>query len=143
MTWQLRRLHAELDALDKKRGDVFRPGNRSAASSSERSLQRDRAIRRILLERLLRGLPRRLGFRDARAFVRAFARANHLLADRTATRRRLTAAQVQELERRVFNQESAAQIAGAIGCAEQTVLNRATQFRKRLTTQHEQDASGI
>lgn len=143
VTWQLRRLHAELDALDKKRGDVFRPGSRAAAASPERSLQRDRAIRRILLDRLLRGLPRRLGFRDARAFARAFARANHLLADHRPTRRRLTDAQVEELERRVFNQEPAAEIALAIGCAEQTVLNRATQFRKRLTAQHELDGSGL
>ena len=58
-------------------------------------------------------------------------------------RRRLTSAQIEELERRVFNQESAAQIAMAVGCAEQTVLNRATQFRKRLTAQHELDGSGI
>jgi hypothetical protein len=97
----------------------------------------------MLLDRLLRSLPRRLGFRDARAFVRAFARANHLFSDQQPGRHRLTAAQVEELERRVLNQEQAAEIAAAIGCAHQTVLNRATQLRKRLAKQDEMFASGI
>lgn len=141
VTWQLRRLHSELDALDKQRGAHFQPGESPGVFG--RSTKRDRTIRRILLDRMLRSLPRRLGFRDARSFARAFARANHLTDDPQHTRRRLTTAQVVELEHRILSQESAASISRAIGCAEQTVMNRATQLRKRLAAQHEGFASGI
>ncbi len=92
---------------------------------------------------MLRSLPKRLGFRDARAFIQAFERANDVRMDSIAGRRRLSAAQIRELERRVLNNEPSAMIAREIGCAEQTVLNRATQLRKRLSTMAEQDASGI
>ncbi|HVU34032.1 MAG TPA: hypothetical protein VHE61_11395 [Opitutaceae bacterium] len=141
VTWQLRHLHAELDTMDKKRGDAFSPTNTGTATVG-RSGERDHAARTALLDRLLRSLPKRFGFRDARAFLRAFVRANQL-SDGTTRRRRLMATEVEELERRVMQQERPAEIARAIGCAEQTVLNRATQLRKRLANQHEQFASGI
>jgi hypothetical protein len=145
VTWQLHRLHAELAGLDKKRGSSFRPDQLAGANakSSGRELGRDRAARRTLLDRVLRSLPRRLGFRDPRSFAHAFARANCLLDTDTRARRRLTAAEVRDLERRVLNHESPAHIALAIGCAEQTVLNRASQFRKRLADQHECNGSGV
>jgi hypothetical protein len=145
VTWQLHRLHAELDGLDKKRGNTFRPDELGGdnAKSIGRHAGRDRAARRTLLDRVLRSLPRRLGFRDARSFAHAFARANCLLEADARARRRLTPAEVRELERRVLNHECSAHIALAIGCAEQTVLNRASQFRKRLAAQHEGDGSGL
>jgi hypothetical protein len=145
VTWQLRRLHAELDGLDKQRTDVFSPGHPAAGGtvSSGRTTARDTAARRTLVDRLLRSLPRRLGYRDARTFAHAFARANALVESGKRTRRRLSPAQVRDLERRVMNYEPTSHIAVAVGCAEQTVLNRATQLRKRLGAQHEQSGSGI
>lgn len=142
VTWQLRRLHSGLDAIEKQRGDTSSPEDHLAAKAG-RTGRRDRTYRRVLLDRMLRALPKRLGFRDARAFARAFARANHLLSTPTRARRRLTPAEVDELERRVLRNERPSAIARAIGCAEQTVLNRASQLRKRLSAFHEQYASGI
>jgi hypothetical protein len=142
VTWQLRRLHAEIDAIDKQRGSSFSPV-RIATASTGRAGSRDRAARRALLERMLRSLPKRLGFRDPRTFARAFERAHDLHLPPGGGRRRLTEAQIRELERRVMNNESPTLIAREIGCAEQTVLNRATQFRKRLTLLAEQQGSGI
>lgn len=142
VTWQLRRLHAELDAIDQQDDLEFVHEQRPAVVRRQGG-NRDRAIRRILVDRLLRSLPKKLGFRDARLFMRAFARANHLLSGRRYTRRRLTPAQVEELERRVMSRERPSDIARAVHCAEQTVLNRAAQLRKRLADQHERDASGI
>lgn len=141
VTWQLRRLHAELDAIDRQRGDVFSPVPRAVATTGRYS-GRDRAARVALLGRILRSLPKRLGFRDARTFVRAFESANALVPD-VPRRRRLSPAQVRELERRVLDNESPRIIAREIGCAEQTVLNRATQLRKRLATIAEHDGTGI
>ena len=141
VTWQLRRLHTELDGIDKRRGAVPEPAKPAAGPGREPV--HDRAARRILLYRLMRSLPKRLGFRDARAFVHAFARANELAHPASAARRRLTARQIRELERRVLANERPAHIAQAIGCAEQTVLNRASQLRKRLAALAEEDASGI
>jgi hypothetical protein len=92
---------------------------------------------------MLRSLPKRLGFRDARSFARAFERAHDLHLPGAGIRRRLTHAQVRDLEQRVLNNESPALIARQIGCAEQTVLNRASQFRKRLAALAEQHGSGI
>ena len=141
VTWQLRRLHAEIDAIDRQRGDVFSPVP-SAAATTGRYTGRDRAARTALLARILRTLPKRLGFRDARTFVRAFEHANALMAE-LPRRRRLTPTQVRELERRVLNNEPPRMIAREIGCAEQTVLNRATQLRKRLATTAEHEGTGI
>lgn len=141
VTWQLRHLHSEIDTIDQQRGNVFAPTHESTATLG-RNGTRDRAARRALLDRLLRSLPKRLGFRDAKALVRAFIRANQL-GGPNATRRRLQTIQIEELERRVMSQERPAEIARAIGCAEQTVLNRATQMRKRLASQFEGCGSGI
>lgn len=142
VTWQLRRLHAELDVIDKQRGDLVAPAHSSSAALG-RSGTRDRAARRALLDRMLRSLPKRFGFRDARSFAQAFARASELGPAMIATRRRLSSLQVQELERRVLNNEHPADIARAIGCAQQTVLNRASQLRKRLADLSEKDGAGI
>lgn len=142
MTWQLRRLHTELDTIDEQNGDLFAPAQ-PATQSPGRPGARERTARRALLDRVLRALPKRLGFRNARAFVTAVARANELELDTARARRRLTPEQIRELERRVLNNERPSQIAQAIGCAEQTVLNRATQLRKRLANLCERDASGI
>ena len=144
VTWQLRRLHHELDGLDKKRSKIFSPGHPLAVGApAGRGTARDGMARRTLLDRLLRALPHRLGYRDARAFARAFARAHGLLDGNGNGRRRLTPTQIEDLERRVMNYESPSQIALAVGCAEQTVLNRASQLRKRLAKQHEESGSGI
>lgn len=142
VTWQLRRLHAELDVIDQQRGDAFSPSGPSAMTTG-REGGRDHAARRALVDRMLRSLPKRLGFRDARTFLRAFVRANEMNPSKSTGRRRLTATQIRELERRVLNNESPTAIAREIGCAEQTVLNRATQLRKRLASLAEQDTSGI
>lgn len=96
-----------------------------------------------MIYRVLRALPEKLGFRDARSFAAAFARANALAEAANRPRRRLTPEQIRELERRVLNNERPLDIARAVGCAEQTVLNRATQLRKRLASMAEIDASGI
>lgn len=141
VTWQLRRLHTELDGIDKRRGAV--PAPEQPAEPEGRTPVHDRVARRTLLYRLLRSLPKRLGFRDAHAFAQAFARANELHRAASGVRRRLTAAQVRDLERRVLANERPADIAHAIGCAEQTVLNRGSQLRKRLAALAEEDASGI
>ncbi len=145
VTWQLKRLHEEIEGID--RPDAARPQPAPKAEPVPADLTadelRDRALRRLFLDQLLRALPRRLGFRSARAFANAFARANQLNAEASATRHRLTPVQVRELERRVLNNERPRDIARALGCAEQTVLNRSTQFRKRLARMAEQDASGI
>lgn len=141
VTWQLRRLHTELDGIDKRRGAVPEPAK--PAEPQGGGPAHERVARRMLLYRLLRSLPKRLGFRDARAFAQAFARANELPHQASAARRRLSAQQIRELERRVLANERPADIARAIGCAEQTVLNRASQLRKRLAALAEEDMSGI
>jgi DNA-directed RNA polymerase specialized sigma24 family protein len=142
VTWQLRRLHSELDAIDKQRGDLFAPEGTATATVGRSSL-RDRAARRALLHRMLRSLPKRLGFRDARAFSLAFARAHDVPELSANARRRLTPAQVRDLEQRVLGGERPSYIARTIGCAEQTVMNRASQLRKRLAQCEEGDGSGI
>ena len=141
MTWQLRRLHVELDGIDKQRGDGYVPTEASMALAG-RGRERDHAARRILLDRMLRSLPKHFGFRDAASFARAFLRATQRPAAQPA-RRRLGSVQVRELERRVLKHEKPAEIARDLGCAEQTVLNRATKIRKRIAAQFEADASGI
>lgn len=143
VTWQLRRLHAELDAIDQQRGDEPSVGaTASSKAKGPRQTANDQAAH-AALERMLRSLPKRLGFRDARAFLEAFSRAHKLRPATIPMRRRLSAEQVRELERRVLSHERASEIARAIGCAEQTVLNRASQLRRRLATAAEHDASGI
>ncbi len=132
----------EIDAIDKKRGDVFSPSHVSTATLRH-SPARDRAARRAMLDRLLRVLPKRFGFRDARSFLQAFIRANELATSINRARRRLTPTEIRELERRVLNNERPGHIARVIGCAEQTVLNRATQLRKRLAETAELDGSGV
>lgn len=139
VTWQLRRLHKELDAIDTQAGAMYAPV--ADFPVPQQTGASDRASRRAHLDQLLRALPRRFGFRDARAFVKAVERANRLLS--THRHRRLTPAQVRELEQRVLNNEKPAEIAEAIGCAEQTVLNRATQLRRRLAQVAYQDGAGI
>lgn len=140
VTWQLRRLHKELDAIDGQAVDVVAPLGSSLLPRGKSSA-RDRAARRAHVSRLLRALPKRFGFRDARAFARAFASVHQL--ESKPKRRRLSADQIRELEHRVLNNDRPADIAKAIGCAVQTVLNRASQLRKRLADICEQDASGI
>ncbi|WP_146180318.1 hypothetical protein [Opitutus sp. ER46] len=142
VTWQLNRLHEELDTIDAQRDNVIALPSPYGAKQRKRH-PREEADRRALLDRMLRALPKRYGFRDARAFAYAFARANNLLTTPDRVRHRLTAAQVRELERRVLAHESPSRIARVIGCAEQTVLNRASQLRKRLAEAAERDASGI
>lgn len=142
VTWQLRRLHTELDAIDQESGSDFVPAADSTVPFP-RPIVHERVVRRAYLERMLRTLPKRLGFRSARAFIEAVERAHHFTPGDTSARRRLSDTQVRELERRVLNNERPKDIARAIGCAEQTVLNRASQFRKRLAGMGEQDASGI
>lgn len=142
VTWQLRRLHSEIDAIDKQRGDVLAPTNAGTATSG-RNRDRDWYARRALLNRMLRSLPKRLGFRDAQAFIRAFERANDTEFPSTRRRHRLTATQIRELERRVLQNEYPCMIARAIGCAEQTVMNRASQLRKRLASYAEFEGGGI
>lgn len=139
VTWQLRRLHKELDAIDTQAGATYAPVTDFPVQ--QQTGASDRASRRAHLDQLLRALPRRFGFRDAKSFVKAVERANKLLP--THRHRRLTPDQVRELEQRVLNNEKPADIAEAIGCAEQTVLNRATQLRRRVAAAAEQHASGI
>jgi hypothetical protein len=143
VTWQLRRLHAELDSIETRRDEVFEPDAMAGFTSGRRNQYRDVAARRRLLGRMLRTLPKHFGFRDARAFALAFARANGLTEIVPAERRRLSLAKIQELERRVLNEESPSEIARDLGCAKQTVLNRGSMLRKQLANRQEKEGSGI
>lgn len=127
--------------IDQEHGDLTASEPHPVASRNRKS--KSDADRRTKIDRILRSLPKHLGFRDARSFARAFARANKLVTEPHGSRRRLTPAQIQELERRVLAHESPIVIARTIGCAHQTVLNRATILRKRLAGAIEGNASGI
>lgn len=107
VTWQLRQLHAELDALDRRPAQATCLGYKLAVQGGEPGGKRARAARAILLDRFLRSLPTRLGFPNPRAFAHAFARANHLLTGRNYARRRLSEAELQGRLAAEYQQDAA------------------------------------
>ena len=143
VTWQLRQLHAELEAIDRRPKERTWLGYKLAFDVDEPTGKRASAARAVLLDRFLRALPARLGFPNARSFASAFARANHLLTGGSYPRRRITARELSDVDRRLLDGESPAAIARALGCTEQIVLDRGAALTGRKSAEQQTDAAGI